>query len=283
MTQVIGCIDGSVATTAVCDYSAWASQRLSAPLLLLHVLDEKSFPVAPDLTGNIGLGSREHLLDELAELDAQRAKIALKHGHQMLEQAAERAKADGVEQVHLRQRHGDLADSLHDLEAETRLIVLGLHGADTSATPQLVGSHVETVIRTAKRPVLLTQAEFKQPQSMLFAFDGSQTCEKGVAMVAASPLFQSLPIHLVMVGPVSVGQRNQLQQAAEQLQQHGHQVTVAVLSGDVETALHDYQQQQELDVLVMGAYGHSRLRQFLLGSTTTHMLENATGPVLVLR
>ena len=37
MTNVIACIDGSNAATAVCDYAAWASQRLSAPLTLLPV------------------------------------------------------------------------------------------------------------------------------------------------------------------------------------------------------------------------------------------------------
>jgi nucleotide-binding universal stress UspA family protein len=33
----------------------------------------------------------------------------------------------------------------------------------------------------------------------------------------------------------------------------------------------------------MGAYGHSRLRQFLLGSTTTTMLQTATRPLVILR
>ena len=80
MTRVMACIDNSQSSLAVCDYAAWASQRLSAPLTLLHVLDKEKYPASADLSGNIGLGSREHLLEELAMLDAQRAKLALEHG-----------------------------------------------------------------------------------------------------------------------------------------------------------------------------------------------------------
>ena len=62
MTHVIACIDGSTSAPAVCDYAAWASLSLEAPLTFLHVLDQRQYPVAADLSGNIGLGSREHLL-----------------------------------------------------------------------------------------------------------------------------------------------------------------------------------------------------------------------------
>jgi nucleotide-binding universal stress UspA family protein len=51
----------------------------------------------------------------------------------------------------------------------------------------------------------------------------------------------------------------------------------------VEPALHAYQEEQDIDILVMGAYGHSRIRQFLVGSTTTRMLETARKPLVVLR
>ncbi|MBX6040678.1 universal stress protein, partial [Pseudomonas juntendi] len=40
MTHVIACIDGSTSAPAVCDYAAWASLSLEAPLTFLHVLDQ---------------------------------------------------------------------------------------------------------------------------------------------------------------------------------------------------------------------------------------------------
>lgn len=96
MTNVIACIDGSASAPAVCDYAAWASRSLQAPLTFLHVLDQQQYPVAANLSGNIGLGSREHLLDELASLDEQRSKLALEQGRIMLANAKERAIGNGV-------------------------------------------------------------------------------------------------------------------------------------------------------------------------------------------
>ncbi|MDP5776249.1 universal stress protein, partial [Pseudomonas aeruginosa] len=51
----------------------------------------------------------------------------------------------------------------------------------------------------------------------------------------------------------------------------------------VATSDHPYQNEHAIDLLVMGAYGHSRIRQFLVGSTTTSMLRSTTSPLLLLR
>ena len=63
-----------------------------------------------------------------------------------------------------------------------------------------LGSHLERVIRSMSRPIMVTTAEFRAPKRIMLAFDGSATTRKGVDMVAASPLFRGLPCHLVMVG-----------------------------------------------------------------------------------
>ncbi|MBU4499590.1 MAG: universal stress protein, partial [Gammaproteobacteria bacterium] len=105
MANVMACIDGSRSALAVCDYAAWASQRMDAPLAFLHVLGKSDYPVPADLSGNIGLGSREHLLQELAELDEKRSRLALEQGRLMLDAAKARAVAAGVEHPASRQRH----------------------------------------------------------------------------------------------------------------------------------------------------------------------------------
>ncbi len=283
MTQVLACIDGSLSSPAVCDYAAWASLRLGAPLTLLHVLDHKQYPPRSDLSGNIALGSREQLLQELAELDERRSKLGLEQGRLALEAARERAQRDGVANPQLRQRHGDLVDSLRALEGEIRLLVIGRQGETSDAVSQLVGSQLESVIRTLHRPILVSPGQFRVPRSLMLAYDGSATCDKGVDLLAASPLFQGLPIHVVMVGADSDAARAQLQQAERRLVAGGHQVQLAIRAGEVEPTLHDYQTEQDIDLLVMGAYGHSRIRQFLVGSTTSHMLQTSVSPLLLLR
>tara|TARA_R110002072_G_scaffold33473_2_gene101270 strand:- start:5117 stop:5977 length:861 start_codon:yes stop_codon:yes gene_type:complete len=286
MTHVIACIDGSASAPPVCDFAAWAALNLQAPLTFLHVLDQRHYPVSGevDLSGNIGLGSREHLLDELAGLDERRGKLALEQGRIMLAAAKERAIADGVGAPQCKQRHGDLLESLTDLQNETRLLVIGRQGESSVGHSQHVGSQLESVIRLMHRPILVTPTRFKAPESAMLAFDGSATTRKGVEMLASSPLLAGLPIHLVTVGQETDESAAQLDWARQLLQAAEFTVHTATRKGEIEPTLHAYQQQHGIDLLVMGAYGHSRIRQFLVGSTTTSMLRTTTAsPLLLLR
>lgn len=281
--HVVACIDASRSALGVCDYAAWASQRMRVPLTLLHALDEEKYPAKTDMTGSIGLGSREQLQEDLVNLDRERSKLALKHGHHLLDEAEKRVLVSGVESVTKRQRHNNLANSLVDLEPESRLFVLGLQGESSTAVGRHIGSQLETVIRSVHRPVLLVPDEFSAPRSAMLAFDGSSTAFRSIELLAGTPVFKGLPLHLVMVGADTEEHRSQLKRAEEALAPQGMQVHVAIRDGDVEQTLHAYQEEHNIDVLIMGAYGHSRIRQFLVGSTTTRMLETAKKPLVILR
>lgn len=281
MTSVMACIDGSPSAPAVCDYAAWARLRLDCPLSFLHVLDENRYPTSSNLSGNIGLGSREHLLEELAELDARRSKLALEEGRLMLEAAKKRALEKGISSPLLKQRHGDLAESLAALEDEIRLAVIGKQGDHANVGSQ-VGSHLESVLRTLSRPVLVTPNAFKHPESVMLAYDGRPTMDKAVQLIAGSPLFKGLPIHLVMVGADTNDAWEQLKLAKENLKAAGFDVQIAIRSGEVEPTLHAYQNEHAIDMVVMGAYSRSRIREFLVGSNTTKMLSTSRTPLLLL-
>jgi nucleotide-binding universal stress UspA family protein len=281
--QVVACIDGSEAALAVCDYSAWASQRMGAPLMLLHVLDAEKYPARTDMSGSIGLGSREQLQEELVSLDQERSKLALKHGHVLLDEAEKRVLADGMDKAVKRQRHDDLASSLVELEADSQLFVMGLHGESSAAAGRHVGSQLETVIRSVHRPILMVPDEYVQPRSAMLAFDGSATAFRSIELLSATPVFRGMPLHLVLVGADTADHQEQLKRAKRLLSEQGSEIHLAIRQGDAEQTLHAYQEEHNIDILIMGAYGHSRIRQFLVGSTTTRMLETAKKPLVILR
>ncbi len=284
MTNVVACIDGSSTTPAVCDYAAWASLRLSAPLKFLHVLDKSEYPVPKDLTGNIGLGGREALLKELTELDEKRGKIALEHGHLMLDFAKSRAQDFGIKDPVCRQRHGDLVDTLIEMENDIRLLVMGKQGTIGDSIGDHVGNNLERVVRTMHRPILVTPQTFEAPTSVMVAFDGSPTARKGVEMIASSPLFKGLPCHIVMANKDNKDVSEHLGWAKITLEAAGFTVINSLVTGDVKHALCDYRDQNNIGMVIMGAYGHSKIRQFLVGSTTTKMIQHTTNvPLLLLR
>ena len=285
MNKVYACIDGLVSTAAVIDCAAWSAQRLNAPLEFLHVLEHQPDRAAlSDYSGAIGLGAQEALLLELSELDARRSKLAQDAARQLLACARDRATALGVTQLDGRLRHGELVDTLQEAEADARLFVLGEHYHATRPSRIHLDHHVERVIRSVKRPVLVAaQERFEAPDRFVMAFDGSATARKTVAMVATSPLLKGLPVLVAMAGADNATTQQQLEWARGTLEAVGFEVTLAVVPGEPEQALPALVQSEGAGLLVMGAYGHSRIRQLIVGSTTTTLLRLSEVPVLILR
>ncbi|MEO0616212.1 MAG: universal stress protein [Pseudomonadota bacterium] len=280
---VTACIDGSASTDAVCDAAAWASRIIEAPIRFLHVLERVRTPERDDLSGAIGLGSRSKLLDELTELDEKRGRLALEHGKLLLQDARERVTGQGAKDVVLQQRHGSLVEALQEYEDETRLFVIGRLGADSEGRQHAIGSQVETVVRAISRPILATVGAFSPPERWMLAYDGSEAATTAVARVARSPILKGLPGHVVMVGEDTNVNRAQLEAAAADLRTAGHEVTYHLLRGNIVESLMTFRRETGVGLTVMGAYGHSRFREFFVGSNTERMIAQSAVPLLLLR
>lgn len=285
MNKVYACIDGLKTTTAVVDWAAWSATRLGVPLELLHVLErDPDRSAITDFSGAIGLGAQEMLLQQLSDLDAQRGKLAQEAGRQMLVSAQARATAAGVRQVDGRMRHGEFVDTVVELEPDARLFVLGEHYHAKTAGKLHLDHHLERVIRAVKRPVLVaTNEQFVQPERFVLAYDGSATALRMVETLARSPMLKGLPVLVAICAPDTAAAHKQLGDAQMLLQAADFQAETILLQGDPERALPGLLATQDAALLVMGAYGHSRIRQLVIGSTTTTLLRLSKAPVLILR
>jgi nucleotide-binding universal stress UspA family protein len=72
-------------------------------------------------------------------------------------------------------------------------------------------------------------------------------------------------------------------EADAKLQYAGYEVEVALAAGDPEKAIADRVARHRIGVVLTGAYGHSRIRQLIVGSTTTEILRTCHVPVLMFR
>ncbi|WP_001073418.1 universal stress protein, partial [Acinetobacter baumannii] len=110
------CIDGSLVTNTVCDYAAWFSDKLNSPIKLLHVIDKPKAKAPQDLSGAIGLGSRETLLKELVELEERKGKIELEHGQILLREAKNYLLEKFSIDAQSFQRHGSVLETIMGME-----------------------------------------------------------------------------------------------------------------------------------------------------------------------
>ena len=277
---ILGCIDGASLTTAVCDYSAWLSEKIGAPVKLLHNLEHRPQAPLADLSGSIGLGSQEELLEELIKVEQHRSRLLMEKGRLMLDAARQRVEADGVSDVDTWQRNGSLQETLVEHEQDIRVLVMGVRG-DEHREGQL-GAHLETVIRSLHKPVLVVNKAFSKPQKVMLAYDGQEAARKALDMMLSSALFKDIPCHLVYVGDERLGE-DLLLEASSLLSKANISHTSVCLQGRGEDVLCQYQVDNDIDMTVMGAYSHHPLRGMLLGSFTAKMLHKNRQPLLLLR
>jgi len=118
----------------------------------------------------------------------------------------------------------------------------------------------------------------------MITYSSNEIIGKALDMVAQSPLLKGLECHVVMVASSNKPEHHQrLDAACRKLEQAGFTVERSLLSGEVIETLHDYQDSHAIDLMVMGAYGHSKIRQFFVGSNTTKMIGSSKIPLLLLR
>jgi len=282
--KVLACVDQSHFADFVTDAAAWAARQMDAPLELLHILDrEQEVVIGKDHSGAIGVNAQQNLLSELSEQDESRSKANRERGREFLNRLRERALGLGVAAPDVRQRYGDLEETLVGAEGHVRLFVLGRRGESAETTQRDLGRNVERMIRSLSKPILAVTDQFSEPKRVLIAFDGGGMTRRGVDMVAKSPLFRGLPVHVLMSGKPRRDSEKQLDWARSTLEEAGFEVTVALIPGDTERVIAHYVKEQAIDMLLMGAYGHSPLRSLFFGSKTTDLLRSAKVPTLLLR
>ncbi len=284
MTQkIIALVDGSIYSESVCHHAAWIAKRTDAPVELIHVLGRRDAPEKQDLSGAIRLGARTQLMEELAELDAQRAKLVSHRGRAVLEDARSIVDQDGVSEITTRLRHGDIVEAISEIETDARVILIGKRGEAADFAKGHLGSNLERIVRAAHRPVFVASRAFQPITSVLVAYDGGSSSMKAVDHIARSPLFKDLAITVVTVGSQSPEVTKGLADAQALLKAAGIDADTRILPGQPETELGKLVEDEGFGMVVMGAYGHSRIRSLVIGSTTTEMVRSCKVPVVLMR
>ncbi|WP_306026975.1 universal stress protein [Stappia sp. MMSF_3263] len=170
--------------------------------------------------------------------------------------------------------------------AHCRLTDLVVVGQDNPDEPEPMREMlIETVLFEAGVPVLVVPyiGGGLPMNNVMVAWDGSPTASRAVH--AAMPMLQMAKKVTVMI--VETGRRHEGEPGADiatYLARHGLSVTIDVVPrphSGVADAILNYVSDHAVDMIAMGGYGHSRMREFLFGGATRDILASMTVPVLM--
>ena len=276
--NILLCTDGSPGSEVAADYAIWFAHRLGARLRALYVTDIRILegPLVADISGALGAQPYSGLVPLLQRIQQEKASTTLSA-------VAARCQAKNVplETVH---ETGPLVGVMLDHERHADLVVLGQRGEHAQWHGEMLGSSVERMLRATIKPSLMAAGEFRPIQHMLIAYDGSGESQK--ALRAGIDLAPALAVQQVTI--VTVCQKEH-EAAATAILQQGRQLALdrhvnaetQLVHGHPEAEILRLTEKLPADLLVMGAYGHTRIREFILGSTTSHVIRKARVPVLL--
>lgn len=287
MKRILLCTDGSAFAQSSYPYAAWFAQSMGASVDVLYVTDARGQATAEasNLSGSIGLGAAESLLKQLVEVEHQRAKLNHQKAKLILADAEAEIAAHGATTVKLIHKTGFLVDCLESLEADVNLIVMGKRGAAADFALGHLGANVDRIVRSSSKPCLITPRTVVPIERLLVTYDGSPTGQKLLRFLAESPGLQNLEIHLLTVAASdSDAEKTRcLAEAEKMMQGAGLTPTASLQIGETEKAIARYIDEHNISLLLMGAYGHRRVRHLVIGSTTVQLLRSSQIPVLLYR
>jgi nucleotide-binding universal stress UspA family protein len=276
--SILVALDGSQHADSALEHGLSLARRLRACLIGLHVLDivsiEGSF--LHDVSGSLGFEPYLDFSSKMREALQERGQVLLDGFRTKCEQAGvahDTALPMGI-----------VANEICDQARIADLVIVGHRGVNEQFSTGLLGSTTESVTRKSPKPVLVTPLEFKEIGRPLLAYDGSHRAS--AALHAAAELSSSLglPLTVVHVAKDNGTEADRaLAEAQRYLQPYEVPVTVKPLTGPPHQRIVDVLRDGGYDLLFIGAYGHSRIIEMVLGSTTEFVLRNSGAPVFLAR
>jgi len=177
--------------------------------------------------------------------------------------------------AHLKIVQGDFADEIERASRLSDLVVFGL--TPNSEGQETIREGFEAALLSGTHPVLFVPGEAQEGpgQRIAIAYDGSATAAHAV-MGALPFLTRAKAVHSFEITPAT-GSSEALMELHEYLALRGILVIEHLVDpGPKATAeaLVNAVQAQRCDLLVLGGYGHSRIREFVLGGVTRHLVHH---------
>ncbi|MEN6466819.1 MAG: universal stress protein [Syntrophaceae bacterium] len=269
--------DGSDYSRTAADYAIYAARLLKAQITALHVMDIKIIqgPLFSDVAFYSGLPVYYEFLPKIEDALSKRADTILDEIRKKSEQA-------GVA-IELNKTSGIIEDTIIRQGDNFDLTVLAKRGEHFHFNAGgLLGSTAESVVRRSKRPVLITPVDFREIESIGLAFDGSIPATNALKLAAWLSEQAHWPITTLIISDDSALGAELTRKVETFLDDKQVDNEVLLLRGREDKEIMRFIGEGAVEMMIMGAYGKGRLKEFFLGSTTSNVIRNSNIPVLLM-
>jgi len=255
------------------DYAISAAEDFES-----HVLGI-AFSYDPVIPGTVMGGIPPEIIESQRAESSKKASTAIAR----FEQAAKRAGISAETKTITASISG-AADEIGRIGRRFDLVIVGQPPRQKSLPDEVID---EGVLFESGRPVIFVPFIHKGGMKLdhvMLCWDGSRAAARAIA--DAMPFLQKAKQVEIVIISAKPSKKDEMPGAdlGQHLARHGLEVDVKRITSpdtDVPSTILSYAADSSADMIVMGGYGHSRLREFVLGGATRGLLESMTVPVLM--
>jgi nucleotide-binding universal stress UspA family protein len=266
---VVAIKPGEVQNSLV-EFAISLSERHKAALDACTVIDADR--LAPAEAVSIGGSSYK------VERDKHRLAIARQQATEALTALETAARPRGIVSSGT-VAEGDTPRVLAEAIQRCDLLLCG-HSTDANAGDRLL---LQEILKQSSRPAIVVPQSPSHGQAVLVAYDGSFRAARALASLVATGLGASQNIHVLSIGEDSDLAHRHADTAQSYLRRHQLRCSAEVMrpKGRPGDQILEEAARVSAGLLVMGAFGHSPLREFFLGSVTRFVLRSLPLPVFL--
>lgn len=276
--SILVAVDGSAFTETVLQYGIHFAEKFKAHLRVLTVIDVRIFEwaVAIGVEGFAPVIPSTIYQEESQKLLEQKADEVLKKTDRMLSQH----KID----YQLDKESGNPVDVICDKARLVDMVIMGAKGEFAKWSDKMMGATVEATSRLSIKPIFVSRQKYRDIKNILLAYDGSENASKALTLAASFASTLKLSLHLLNVNSSPDEAKTMIQEAKEYLVSYNiPKIEEIIIEGDPSEKIVEAAKDKNIDLIIMGSYGHSRIREAILGSTTVQVMRHSDLPILMAR
>ncbi len=265
-------LDGSSYAEAAVEYACQIALAHSAAVTGVAIID---LPGIQSTSGPVPLGGahyevqrEEHLLEETR----QKSKM-------ILDEFARTCQSRQIKSI----LHADTGSPFSEIIEESKFhdfTVIGKKSFFGYSDHETFGT-LEKILKNGLTPVLAVPDSVQKIENVLVAYDNSIPAAKVVHIFLLLGIWNACDITLLTVSDNVEAAEGLLSNLGEFFQSYGINPNLVTRSGNPDAEVKSYITENDIDLLVMGAYGRRSVREFFVGSVTQHLIQKTDIPLFL--
>lgn len=278
LKSILVAVDGSEYTEPVMNYAIQFAKAFDAKLRIVTVVDIRIFEwsvylgvdgFAPVLPSSEYLSESRQLLQEKAE--------------KVLEKCIQLASSDNANHS-AEMIEGSPREIINQKSHVVDLVMLGSRGEFAKwGSNTIMGATMEAISRECIKPLFITPKEFRPIQKILVPYDGSLNANRALPYAGyLASNFEGEIIILTVDKNLDLA-RSVSDEGKKYFDSYNVIIKTELRNGNPDEEILNFADQEGVDSIVMGAYGHSRMKEAILGSITERVMRNTKVPILLVK